>query len=526
MGKDAVEAYRKALEEGECKIPYCSMLILGEQRVGKTSLYRQLVGKPYIEKLDPTKGIDNNTVETVDTRSIKLVGKDQSIWEEVTGIPSSSFTKAMTEKAIEEMPETEKKDEPHFSARQEKLLLVKIEKLKKQLLPPSPPPASRNPPHLERSAQSLFQIPYPSPRMVAPVHPVPSPSLESTRPQQSIPRSTIRESASSSQKKEEVAKKEVAVAPTPRHNVEESPELATSEEFQAEETPSLSSSEPDSVPVTAPTPERRVDERGLMNRRQGIFMAKKLRKRNKNEQNSFELTLNAWDFAGQDEYRPMHHCFISRRACYLVVFKIPDLLENACTHLEKIRYWIHSINAHIYPPEEKESEKDKAISRVLLIGTHKESCTMEQLKKADEILQKLKSDKERCANHLIRLKSLIRENNYNNFIPVENSFDFEKKGHLYLKESCTELVQECIKKLSKTLPFLKEDYPIKWLRFKESVEGMASSRPVITMERLEGLAKESLISNDHLKGQEVAIRFLHDSGKIICLSKLENKRKK
>ena len=522
MGKEAVAAYRKALEEGECKIPYWSMLILGEERVGKTSLYRQLVGKLYIKELDPTKGIDNNTVETADTRNIKLVGEDQSIWEEVTGVPSSSFTKALTEKAIEEMPEAEEEYESPFIARQEKLLLGKIEKLRKQLLPPSPPPASRNPPRLGRSApsSSLYQVPPTTSRIVTPVYTGHSQSTD--QPQQSITRSTIRESASSSQKREYVEfAKEVEVAPAPRHNVKESPPQVTSEELEAEETPSLSSSEPDSVLVTAPTPERRVDEKGLMNRRQGIFMAKKLRKRNKNEQNSFELTLNAWDFAGQVEYRPMHHCFISRRACYLVVFKIPDLLESACTHLEEIRYWIHSINAHIYPPEEELSEKDKTISRVLLVGTHKESCNMEELKKVDEILKELGDDKECCANHLIRPKSLIKANNYNYFIPVENSFDIKTKGSQYLKKSCTELVQGCIKKLSERLPFLKEDYPIKWLRFKETVEGIASRCPVITMERLESLAEESLIFSNDSKGQEVAIRFLHDSGKIICLSKLK-----
>jgi len=527
MGKDAVEAYKKALNEGECKIPYCSMLILGEQRVGKTSLYRQLVGLPYIKGLDATKGIDNNTVETVDTRSIEVVKKDKSVWAEVTANSSSSFTKAMTDKTIEAMPKAKEKSEASFKAREESDLLRLIEKLRKQLVPPSPPPPpppSRNPPH--EPIPPLRRAPYI--RMAQHVFHPPQRSLPSSGndfqdlPQRSITRNTTRVSADSSQKKSNIdSVKKLDVAPVPpaiSPSVESPPPaVMATDVVETEGTPSVPS-EPDSTPQTA-TPEGRVDEKRVMNRRQGIFMAKELRRRNKKEQSCFELTLNALDFAGQNEYRPMHHCFISRRACYLVVFKIPDLLGgDADTNSEEIRYWIHSINAHIYPPEEEESEKDETINRVLLIGTHMDSYSEEKLKKVDETLKKLRDDK-RCANHLVKPKSMIKANHYNNFIPVENSIDFTAKGSLYLKESHTDLVQKCIKSLSERLPFLKEDYPIKWLRFKEHIESIESSCPVITMEKLVGLAEDSLITSDHPKGQEVAIRFLHDSGKIICLSK-------
>ena len=134
-----MEAYMKALDEGECKIPYYSMLILGEQRVGKTSLYRQLVGKPFIENLDSTKGIDNKTVETVDARTITLGQEGQSSWKEVKLDPTNSFANAITEEAIRHMPEIQEKKKGSFVACGEKMLKDLINKLDKQLDPPPPP---------------------------------------------------------------------------------------------------------------------------------------------------------------------------------------------------------------------------------------------------------------------------------------------------------------------------------------------------------------------------------------------------
>ena len=79
LGPEVVAAYEKALEEGKRIIPYCGMLILGESQVGKTSLYRQLVGKEFLKCLESTKGIDNNTVDTlVEERSV-VTGND---WHE------------------------------------------------------------------------------------------------------------------------------------------------------------------------------------------------------------------------------------------------------------------------------------------------------------------------------------------------------------------------------------------------------------------------------------------------------------
>ena len=55
---------------GKKQIPHCNFLILGEERVGKTSLYHLLVQKPFNPNQDSTRGIDNTIVDTVDTRHV------------------------------------------------------------------------------------------------------------------------------------------------------------------------------------------------------------------------------------------------------------------------------------------------------------------------------------------------------------------------------------------------------------------------------------------------------------------------
>ena len=40
------------------------------------------------------------------------------------------------------------------------------------------------------------------------------------------------------------------------------------------------------------------------------------------------LTFHTLDFAGQKLYRPMHHCFITRRAMYIVVFNLQVLVKD------------------------------------------------------------------------------------------------------------------------------------------------------------------------------------------------------
>lgn len=66
-----------------------------------------------------------------------------------------------------------------------------------------------------------------------------------------------------------------------------------------------------------------------------------------------ELTLNGWDFGGQDVYRPTHQLFFSAPAVYLVVWKPREGTQQGC-----VQEWIQLI---------KRREPD---AKILVIATH------------------------------------------------------------------------------------------------------------------------------------------------------------
>ena len=57
-GPEYVKQYRNALKEGKTTIKRLQLLVLGEERVGKTSLIRSLLGKKFVENGEATQGID------------------------------------------------------------------------------------------------------------------------------------------------------------------------------------------------------------------------------------------------------------------------------------------------------------------------------------------------------------------------------------------------------------------------------------------------------------------------------------
>ncbi len=510
MGKDAVRAYKEALNEGSRPIPYYSMLILGEERVGKTSLYRQLVGKEFIQGLDPTRGIENNTVETVDIKVIDL--KKSQEWKEVHSDSSDALTKAITDEAIKRMPIIKEKVPKTFTPRADKVLLSRVKELEKQMTPPTPKVQVqvRIEPKVTSNPYSKVFTDYGPPAQSK--HP--SQNVENPQPLLLDQRSRGREIPEAKNTKPNAnptptpvaaAYQEPPVLPKPRQTVPPVRKELKNKEISKEKEP---------IQKPEGQGKQRASEPGIVNRRQGVLMAKSMKKRITVESGP-ELTLSTFDFAGQQEYRPMHHCFITRRAFYLVVFNAIDMAKNSAEdngvnkHLEEVRYWVHSINAHVFSLDSDGNDGDETVTKVILVGTHSKGCNEEELKSIDKLLDGLRDD-DRCVNHLFKLKTIKLM--YNNFIPVENSCDSASCGGDYLRESHTHDVQESIKTLYKKLPYLKEDYPIKWLNFMEHIERLQSTSPVVTMDDLVTTARQLNIENP-----KVAIKFLHKSSKIICL---------
>ena len=288
---------------------------------------------------------------------------------------------------------------------------------------------------------------------------------------------------------------------------------------------------------TIPTAEPPLEIVPIVNRKHRHSINERLKSTTPQVEKEPSLILNTLDFAGQPEYRPMHHCFITRRAIYMVVFNLQHMVQYlehkesqsagavVPNPLEEVRYWLHSIHAHIYPPDKDVRGRDETMSRICLVGTHRapthskegeREITDDDLDKIDRLLRKeLRSD-DRCVNHIHCMKGSKRI-----FAAVENSID--RKDAKARKDSGAKMLQNELKFVSNNLSFLKEDYPIVWLQFESELmrqreyQKQRSLSMVIKLEELRRIANRQGIAT--VEAQNVAFNFFHDTGKIVYLGK-------
>ena len=239
------------------------------------------------------------------------------------------------------------------------------------------------------------------------------------------------------------------------------------------------------------------------------------------------LNLNTLDFAGQKIYRPMHHCFIVRRALYLVVFNLQEVQkalkspdpdkENA---VQEISYWLHSIHAHVH-----KICKDPGLKRVILVGTHRAPSKEQAItKKAMIKIEAYLKEKFNCGPIFNDLRFVYpNEENESNegdekngkvFAAVENSIDSpDPKAR---EESGAALIQSEIQKAWDDLPFKGEQYPTTWLRFEAELHSM---NRISKLDDIKKLALDFHIGENGEEEIELALGFFHDTGALIYFSK-------
>ena len=332
-GAKAVQLYLRALMSGKKQIPRCNFLILGEERVGKTSLYLLLVNKPFDPERISTRGIDNTIVDTVDTRHVEdWAEKDEHTVEQhadqqfvqgvIGALPSDLF--AQSDSPTPTVTESELQEE--------------ISKLKpeiQQILT-----AKKNPPTLTK---------------VQPTQPEDQPQAQPTQLEdRTVSKSQVPEKTSGDS-----------------HTQAETQLSDLSHSTDDPSTSNLSTQLARAVPKVSSRHAKLIDQQ--------------LTAASSKEKKEPVLLLNTLDFAGQKQYRPMHHCFLSRRAMYLVVFNLQHVIRyleqksqqsvpsgmKVSNPFEEIRYWLHSIHAHTLPAVP--GKEKKPMKNVCLVGTHAHS---------------------------------------------------------------------------------------------------------------------------------------------------------
>ena len=213
------------------------------------------------------------------------------------------------------------------------------------------------------------------------------------------------------------------------------------------------------------------------------------------------LKFSSFDFAGQKHYKPMHHCFLTSRAVYVVAFNVRHLLndqQNKC--IQELKFWVNSI--HIYTD---------VTAKIVLVGTHRgpypgfhgndhlNPLTSEQ----EEIICKVMEDnfdKECYASQISWFEN--DEIDGGIFAMVENSLRGDDSGANAIRNKLLELGDK--------YPGNNDDLPTSYLRLEQKIFKERKQNTMISHKVVVGWASEFGIDDP-----TVALTFFHDIGTII-----------
>ena len=474
-----------------------------------------------MEDLDPTRGIDNKLVDTlVDIRPISMAAwkevnpQDQAKKDDtllVTSVIGVLDREGVLANQQAQSVHTKEPDEIEISEEQ---LLTQIEEAVTVFEQPleDPPPQPSPPPH----------------SLVTPPHHEATPMAQQQPQLLPPPKSTRQTTPSLSSKPEEEPKSQNPNVPRERDPNPTQPSRTQPSRTQPRRTqpsqPSRTQPSRTQPSHTAPKEVPRASG-ALISRRLHQSVGRMIKTSTPPTQKEPTLHLNTYDFAGQKQYRPMHHCFITRRALYLIVFNLQHMVKYLndkgaakINPLEEIRYWLNSIHAHIHKPTE-----DKETKRVYLVGTHKapkktkhgKPLSESDLKKIHDALDSVFGEDTRTVNHLC-----YSCDHKQIFAAIENSLDGAGEGER--EASGIAALQNDLMKICGVLPFLQKQYPILWLRFergllqlREEYRG-SKTPPLIKLEEVQKMAQTCCIEESD---SNHALHFFHDTGTIVCLSK-------
>ena len=481
-GPDAVRAFHKALTEGKQKVPQCKLLVLGEARVGKTSLVRNMSGLEFDPNLDPTHGIENKCVDTmVDSANIDVSNWRSISENEQADRDHGNYLKAIADEMIKENPFIIPNTQDHSDQ------LGKEDHITEDQL-------------LEDIRAQFHQV---EKRQIEQEKYALRLYYEQHKRQENVSSGldTLTYYAGQS-----CASATISVIPT-------DPPLEVKGKFSskrasAEKIPSIHVLEPLAPTAQCTTPNQPhaqpvalATQKSRLGRRKARILFNKLPSAVQKFQEP-SLCLEVLDFAGQNEYRPMHHCFMSRRALYVVVCNLQHLCDKtkSAEQFSELKYWINSIHAHVHNPGSKYQKY------IFLVGTHK-SPGNGQADITDTDLQILSKELEKYLfQDYCRFKDEIHFYDNNLIITgLENSVDQSRSGITIIKKE--------IENGSKYLPFLAETYPISWLNFKANlIKRKRGESPIMDLEEAKQIAKDCGVQEAAV---HTALQFFHDIGVII-----------
>ena len=233
------------------------------------------------------------------------------------------------------------------------------------------------------------------------------------------------------------------------------------------------------------------------------------------ESEAEEIVLDIWDFAGQHLYYASHPFFFTLRAVYLLVYNLSKELNSLAepcvkqgvheislpnqsheTNLDTLQSWlasIHSIRRKEEQPRERKTPTEYERPPVILVGTHADKKSAEDIKKSEDLIAKRICGKA-YDEHVIRP-----------YFSVDNT---QGVGVENLQKKVAEILE--------SEPYMNEDLPLKWLKFEKTVKDKVERDKEYHMkvEKARDLARSECFIRDDTQ-LDTMLNFYHDLGVVI-----------
>ncbi|XP_072025629.1 LOW QUALITY PROTEIN: uncharacterized protein [Amphiura filiformis] len=240
----------------------------------------------------------------------------------------------------------------------------------------------------------------------------------------------------------------------------------------------------------------------------------------KEDANSNNIILSIWDFAGQSVYYTTHQVFLSSRAVYVIVFDLSHDLDATAqtqirrgeneqvewsksefTNLDFMDFWMRSIHAHTAENTNKTYDNKTLSPPIFIVGTHRKSLNDDpavQKRMAEEKFRRIRHNLmgKPYAGHIVHT-----------YYAVENNVDDDEDDQVVK-------LRKHIEEVSSNEPYMGEHMPLKWLRFEKAVsEATENGTNYLSLDKVRDIANElGIKSEDDL---QIMLQFYHDLGVII-----------
>ena len=468
-GPRALEAYNKALTEGKTRVRRIPIMLIGQERSGKTSLKKSLQGLRFNPDEDSTVGID------VDPSFFRVTTE---IWK--TGKKDQTTNKNEKAASFE-----------HHVAR------AVVENLKEQELTSEVKTVDKST-NLESS-----------PTISTEAHIV-SESNEIPENRQGLSTAIIDDQVGSS-----VHSFSSAQIETEEEDYADSLKSSGAEHvggdsriFQTTENYLTRAKARDNTVSLGKIPE------------EIETLIKKLRDEVDKTESEDDIYSVLWDFAGESVYYETHQLFLTSRAIYLLVYDLsrdPEesaepvkkqgvfekIEEKSCTktNLDYLDYWMTSVSSQSSRIEDHDMYSastsavlPKTIPPVFLVCTHSDQPF---------------GGKDPCELAIKAFGSLETKPYSSQLCDSVFVVDNTKSG---MQTECSEVqrLRESILAVAKELPHTKEDIPIKWLRYENALQVVLDKgHKWITTEHAKRIASEVCQIHD-VQEFKTVLEFLHD----------------